>query len=119
MAKTTMFERSRTRVRFSNEDMDYLLQVLLGYHTRGGASFGEIFHTASKVEDREPESWISAFRQMGERLERQAVELEERDRTSAALTYLRAFTGYRGAVFLINPKADFERFSETVGAFVR
>jgi pimeloyl-ACP methyl ester carboxylesterase len=119
MAKTTMFERSRTRVRFSNEDMDYLLQVLLGYHTRGGASFGELFHTASKVDDGEPESWISAFRGMGERLERQAVELEERGRASAAPTYLRAFTGYRGAVFLMNPKADFERFSETVEAFVR
>jgi hypothetical protein len=40
MAKTTMFERSRTKVRFSNEDMDYLFQVVLGYHTYGGASFG-------------------------------------------------------------------------------
>ena len=43
MAKTTMFERSRTKVRFSNEDMDYLFQVVLGYHTHGGASFGELF----------------------------------------------------------------------------
>ena len=39
MAKTTMFERNRTRVRFSNEDMDYLFQVVLGYHIYGGASF--------------------------------------------------------------------------------
>ena len=40
MAKTTMFERSHTKVRFANEDMDYLFQVVLGYHTYGGASFG-------------------------------------------------------------------------------
>ena len=36
MAKTTMFERSHTKVRFSNEDMDYLFQVVLGYHTTAG-----------------------------------------------------------------------------------
>jgi hypothetical protein len=40
MAKTTMFERSHTKVRFANEDMDYLFQVVLGYHTYGGASLG-------------------------------------------------------------------------------
>jgi pimeloyl-ACP methyl ester carboxylesterase len=76
MAKTTMFERSRTRVRFSNEDMDYLFQVVLGYHTYGGASFGELFRAAAKVEDGEPESWISAFREMGARIERQAETVE-------------------------------------------
>jgi pimeloyl-ACP methyl ester carboxylesterase len=119
MAKTTMFERSRTRVRFSNEDMDYLFQVVLGYHTYGAASFGELFRAAAKVEDGEPESWISAFREMGARIERQAVELEEKGRASAAPAFLRAFTGYRAAAFLMNPKADFERFSETVESFVR
>ena len=66
MAKTTMFERSRTKVRFSNEDMDYLFQVVLGYHTYGGARFGELFRAAAKVEDGDPESWISAFREMGD-----------------------------------------------------
>jgi pimeloyl-ACP methyl ester carboxylesterase len=119
VAKTTMFERSRTRVRFSNEDMDYLFQVVLGYHTYGGASFGELFRAAAKVEDGEPESWISAFRDMGARIELQAEELEERGKASAAPAFLRAFTGYRAAAFLMNPKADFERFSETVESFVR
>jgi pimeloyl-ACP methyl ester carboxylesterase len=119
MAKTTMFERSRTRVRFSNEDMDYLFQVVLGYHTYGGASFGELFRAAARVEDGEPESWISAFREMGVRIEGQANELEEKGRASAAPAFLRAFTGYRAAAFLMNPKADFERFSETVESFGR
>jgi pimeloyl-ACP methyl ester carboxylesterase len=119
MARTTMFERSHTRVRFANEDMDYLFQVVLGYHTHGGASFGELFRTASKVEDGEPESWISGFREMGERIEHQAKELEEKGKASNAPAYLRAFTGYRAAAFLMNPKADLERFSETVEAFVR
>ena len=119
MAKTTMFERSRTKVHFANEDMDYLFQVVLGYHTYGGASFGELFRTASKVEDGDPESWIAAFREIGLRIERQAVELEEKARASAAPAFLRAFTGYRAAAFLMNPKADFGRFSETVESFVR
>jgi pimeloyl-ACP methyl ester carboxylesterase len=119
MAKTTMFERSRTKVRFSNEDMDYLFQVVLGYHTHGGATFGELFQAASKVEDGEPESWISAFRQMGARIERQAEKLEERGKARAAPAFLRAFSGYRAAAFLMNPKTDFERFSKTVESFGR
>ena len=90
MAKTTMFERSHTKVRFANEDMDYLFQVVLGYHT-GGASFGELFRTAARVEDGEPGSWISAFREMGARIERQAEELEEKGKASAAPAFLRAF----------------------------
>ena len=102
MTKTTMFERSRTKVRFSNEDMDYLFQVVLGYHTHGGATFGELFRTASKVEDGNPESWISNFKEMGERIERQAQELEERGMASAAPAFLRAFTGYRAAAFLMS-----------------
>ena len=113
MAKTTMFERSRTKVRFANEDMDYLFQVVLGYHTHGGASFGELFHAATKVEDGDPESWISSFQEMGKRIERQAAGLEVRGKASAAPAFLRA------AAFLMNPKADFERFSETVESFVR
>ena len=119
MAKTTMFERSRTKVHFANEDIDYLFQVVLGYHTYGGASFGELFRAASKVEDGDPESWISSFREMGARIERQAEGLEESGRTSSASAFLRAFTGYRAAAFLMNPKADFERFLETVESFVR
>jgi pimeloyl-ACP methyl ester carboxylesterase len=119
VAKTTMFERSRTKVRFANEDMDYLFQVVLGYHTHGGASFGELFRAAARVEDGEPESWISAFREMGARIERQAEELAEQDKASAAPAFLRAFTGYRAAAFLMNPKADLERFSATVESFVR
>jgi pimeloyl-ACP methyl ester carboxylesterase len=114
-----MFERSRTKVHFANEDMDYLFQVVLGYHTYGGASFGELFRAASKVEDGDPESWISSFREMGARIERQAEGLEESGRTSSASAFLRAFTGYRAAAFLMNPKADFERFLETVESFVR
>jgi pimeloyl-ACP methyl ester carboxylesterase len=119
MAKTTMFERSHTKVRFANEDMEYLFQVVLGYHTHGGASFGELFHAATKVEDGDPESWISSFQEMGKRIERQAAGLEVRGKASAAPAFLRAFTGYRAAAFLMNPKADFERFSETVESFVR
>ena len=91
MAKTTMFERSHTKVRFANEDMDYLFQVVLGYHTHGGASFGELFRTAARVEDGEPGSWISAFREMGARIERQAEELEQKGKASAAPAFLRAF----------------------------
>jgi pimeloyl-ACP methyl ester carboxylesterase len=119
LSKTTMFERSHTKVRFANEDMDYLFQVVLGYHTYGGAGFGELFRAAAKVEDGDPESWIAAFREMGERIEQQAGSLEEKGLASAAPAFLRAFTGYRAAAFLMNLKATFGRFSDTVESFVR
>ena len=116
--RTTMFQRSRQRVRFANEDMDFLFQWMLGYHTYGGASSGELFSAASKVEDGDPESWTVAFGQLGARLKEQAEKLEAAGKTTGVpQAFLRAFSGYRAAAQMMNPKTDFTRFSQTVAEF--
>jgi pimeloyl-ACP methyl ester carboxylesterase len=114
---TTLFKRSNTGVRFKNEDMDFIFQWLLGYHTYGGASFGELFQAASAIRDGDPESWIAAFLTLGHRLRAHAEELEQAGRQrSAQSAYLRAFTGFRGAAQLMSPLKD-ERFRATVDSF--
>jgi pimeloyl-ACP methyl ester carboxylesterase len=114
---TTLFKRSNMRVRFKNEDMDFVFQWLLGYHTCGGASFGELFHAASAIKDGDPASWIEAFLTLGHRLRTYAEELERAGRQrSAQPVYLRAFTGFRGAAQLMSPLKD-ERFRATVDGF--
>ncbi len=118
MARTAMMQRSRQRIRFGNEDMDFCLQWMLGYHTYGGASSGELLYAASEVEDGDPESWISAFSEMGTRLKGQAEELEAAGKsTGVPQAFLRAFSGYRAAAQMMNPRTDSARFSETVAEF--
>jgi pimeloyl-ACP methyl ester carboxylesterase len=114
---TMLFKRSNVRVRFKNEDMDFVFQWLLGYHTYGGASFGELFQAASAIRDGDPASWIEAFLTLGQRLRASAEELERSGRQrSARSVYLRAFTGLRGAAQLMSPRKD-ERFRATVAGF--
>jgi pimeloyl-ACP methyl ester carboxylesterase len=114
---TTLFKRSNRRVRFKNEDMDFAFQWLLGYHTYGGASFGELFHAASAIRDGDPASWVEAFLTLGQRLRAYAEELERTGRQrSAHSVYLRAFTGFRGAAVLMSPLKD-DRYRATVDSF--
>lgn len=114
---TTLVKRSRRRVRFKNEDMDFVFQWMLGYHTHGGASFGELFQAASRIRDGDPDSWIEAFLALGQRLRVYAEELERSGRhRSAPSVYLRAFTGFRAAAQLMSPLKD-KQFHATVGAF--
>lgn len=114
---TTMFKRSDTRIRFTNEDMDFTLQWMLGYHTCGGASYGELFHAARQIHDGDPESWIEAFLALGNRLRQDVKALDAQGQgVSAAQTALRAFTGFRAAAQMMNPRRD-TRFAETVSSF--
>jgi pimeloyl-ACP methyl ester carboxylesterase len=114
---TTMFKRSKTRVRFKNEDMDFVFQWMLGYHTHGGASFGELFQATRTIRDGDPANWIEAFQTLGRRLQAHAEGLERTGRSrSAPSVYLRAFTGFRGAAQLMSPLKD-ERFRATVEGF--
>jgi alpha-beta hydrolase superfamily lysophospholipase len=112
-----MFQRSTTRARFKNEDMDFVFQWMLGYHTYGAAGFGELFQAASTIRDGDPASWIEAFLALGHRLRTHAEELERTGRQrSAQAVYLRAFTGFRAAAQLMSPIMDV-RFPATVAGF--
>ncbi len=72
-----MMKRAKTRIRFGNEDMDFVFLWMLGYGAYGGLSVGEGFYAASGIQDGHPESWRREFTAHGERRERGALREKE------------------------------------------
>ncbi|MGB7539688.1 MAG: alpha/beta fold hydrolase [Anaerolineales bacterium] len=103
MAKNAMFTRSKSKIRFQNEDLDFIFQWLgLGYGVYGGLSYGEAFAAANEIDERDLSSWIGAFRKMGDRLHRLARESDRPGhRRSAGENYLKAFAAYRAAAQMV------------------
>jgi len=98
MSNDRIFERSKVRVRFKNEDMDFLFQWALGYGVYGGLSHGELFAIAAHIEDGKPDSWVQQFHAAGDRFCTQADRLlADHKEYSAGQTYLKAFCAYRAA----------------------
>jgi pimeloyl-ACP methyl ester carboxylesterase len=112
MARTTMFQRSTTSVRFRNDDMDFTFLSMLGYGVYGGATVGELFGAATSIRDGDPHGWIEAFLTAGTRL---AQAADNADGPTGDAAALRAFTLLRSAAYLINPRRD-DRLVPTVQA---
>jgi len=102
MSNDRIFERSKIRVRFKNEDFDFLFQWALGYGVYGGLTHGELFAIAARIEDGNPDSWVMHFCRAGDRLRQTAEQLlASGKKRSAGETYLKAFCAYRfGCQFL-------------------
>jgi pimeloyl-ACP methyl ester carboxylesterase len=105
MEKTTLFTRSTVRVRFRNEDLDFIFQWLaLGYGVYGGLSHGEAFAAARQIDERNMATWIGAFRALGDRLRARAEAHARSGRArSAGETYLKAFAAYRASAQMMLP----------------
>ncbi len=101
MNKQKLWQRSKQKVFFKNEDMDFVFQWILAHQGEGGAAFGECFYTAAQIKDGDPESWFAAWRDLAYRTEMQATQaIEKGHRVSAREAYLRAFTYNQfGAIF--------------------
>lgn len=98
MSNNRIFERSKVRVRFKNEDMDFLFQWALGYGIYGGLSHGELFAIAAHIEDGKPDSWAQQFHAAGDQFCVQADRLSaDHKEYSAGQAYLKAFCAYRSA----------------------
>lgn len=117
MEKNTLFTRSKVRVKFQNEDLDFIFQWLaLGYGVYGGLSFGEAFAAAGQIEEKKLSTWVGAFHALGERLHARAEEQTRRGcARSAGETHLKAFGAHRAAAEMILP-AD-PAFRGTLSAF--
>ena len=116
MNNNRIFERSKIRVRFKNEDMDFLFQWALGYGVYGGLSHGELFAIAAHIEDGNPDSWVKQFHSAGDRLCEQAEQLLTNQKEhSAGQTYLKAFCAYRMAWQLTS--AQESAFRKTLESF--
>ncbi len=81
---------------FETQDMDFILQWLLGHGIHGACTIGEVFYTINQIEDGNPESWGKEFFKLAERVEKRAEDVFQRNHTiSARETFLRAAIYYR------------------------
>ena len=93
------------KVRFDDNSMDFAFQWVLGCIRNGGGEVGEIFQTASGIEDYNPDSWASEWPKMAEHIEQRAKDSEKNGHTlSASELYLRASCYYRAALTSMLPK---------------
>ncbi len=105
MTKEKLWQRSKHKIRFRNEDMDFYFAWILAHQSENGASFGECFYAAAQVKDGDPESWYTAWVEMSRRVESQATQVQEKGhRVSAREAYLRAFTYYQMGSIFVRPR---------------
>jgi alpha-beta hydrolase superfamily lysophospholipase len=105
MKKEKLWQRSKQRIRFRNDDMDFYFAWILAHQNEGGSALGECFYTASQIKDGDPESWYKAWSEMARRVESQATQaLANGHRVSAREAYLRAFTYHQMASIFIRPR---------------
>lgn len=102
-------ERGLTRVRgFTDPEMDFQLLRQMGAARYGGSSVGECLALAQRIENGNPESWITAFADSAMRQESDARKRAAKGhRISALDQYLVACNSYRAAEYyssVIDPK---------------
>ena len=68
-------KRTRTKVKFEQDDFDFFFQWFAGLQTHGGVESGEIFYGASEITDGDSESWGDAWRSLSRRVEARALGL--------------------------------------------
>jgi dipeptidyl aminopeptidase/acylaminoacyl peptidase len=103
MSTNRIGQRHKNQVYFKDSELDFYLQAFpLGYQTYGGATVGEAFYAASRINEKDPNSWVEEWSNLATRVEEGATRsLEEGHAASARQAYLRAFTYYRTATPLL------------------
>ncbi len=94
-------KRSETRVKgFSDAEMDFQLIRQLGSTAYGGASVGECFSVAERINDGVPSSWVEEFAKLAKTQKKDADERTARGHgISAREQYLKACNSYRAAEY--------------------
>lgn len=103
MSKERIGQRHKNKVYFKDPDLDLYLQAFpLNHQSYGGAAAGEAFYAASRVDEKDLESWVREWSSLAARLEVEAATALERGHAvSARDSYLRAFTYYRTATLCL------------------
>jgi pimeloyl-ACP methyl ester carboxylesterase len=103
MNKERTGQRHKNKIYFKDPDLDLYLQAFpLNHQSYGGAAAGEAFYAASRVDEKDLESWVREWGSLAARLEVEAANALERGHAvSARGSYLRAFTYYRTATLCL------------------
>ncbi len=103
MSKERTGQRHKNKIYFKDQDLDLYLQAFpLNFQTYGGAAAGEAFYAASRVNEKNLESWVHEWGALAARLEAEgATALRKGHRVSAREAYLRSYTYYRTATLCL------------------
>jgi len=89
---------------FKDHELDWIFQRTLVSIVEHGAEIGECLYIASRIDEKDGESWIREWSALGERVEQQGEEsLAGNHIVSARESFLRASTYYRAAEYLCEP----------------
>jgi pimeloyl-ACP methyl ester carboxylesterase len=94
MSKERAGQRHKNKIYFKDQELDLYLQAFpLNFQTYGGAAAGEAFYAASRVNEKNLESWVHEWSALAGRVEASASTTIEREhKASARDAYLRAYT---------------------------
>jgi len=89
---------------FSDHEADWAFKRTLGYLNEKAAQIGECLYAARRIDEKDGESWIREWAELGARLEQQAQgALAQRHEISAREAFLRAANYYRTAEYATPP----------------
>ena len=109
-------ESATMRLVFADQTFSFELLRTLSYAAYGGADIGECLVTASRIRDRDFESWHEEWNKTASRVHALADDaLRHGQRVSAREAYLRASNYYRTAEFFLHGDPDASRLLATWG----
>lgn len=92
---------------WKDPELDFFWSWMLGGLFCGGGTSGELYYAASRVDEGEPETFISEFTELGARVERLGDEaLRSGHAVSAREAFLRANRYYRLAISFMYPREE-------------
>jgi hypothetical protein len=108
--KSKLADRLKHKIFFADADQDFMFQLFLSYHQRGGSAIGELFNVARRINPTDPMSWKEEFMKEGSKVEAWGeASLRDAHQVSARESFLRAYTYYRSAFCASYPgEKDFE-----------
>lgn len=117
-----VISRMRHKIFFDSPDVDFNFQWLMACQKYGGASFGELFNTARRIDQASDTSWADEFEKEAQRVEVIAeTSSAGGHRVSAHEAYLRAHCYYRGAYMgaprSVDPDKNARLFKKLVACF--
>lgn len=102
-----------SRIGFEDPSFAFQFLRIIGSSVYQQADIGECYETASHIEEKNFESWCSAWSATAERLHAAAdATLKEGNHQSALELYLRASTYYRAAEFYLHGNPDDPRIKQ-------
>lgn len=103
-AKFKIARSSNNLGTFKDAEMDWFFKRTLEYANSGGADIGDCLSVVDKIKERDIETWIDAWEELGTRVEKEAQDsLKRGHKISARDAYLRASNYYRASEYAAVP----------------